>query len=700
MTVPVAYSLREYREHNPHHFLGLHTEPQGQVIRLWRPGSTTAHLEVLGQIVEATKVDPAGLFEYTLSQSIQPTDYRIYHSDGTLHCDPYAMPPVLGEMDVYLFNAGCHYEPYQILGAHLRSVAGVRGAHFAVWAPNARAVYLVCDLNQWNGQMHPMRAIGQSGIWEIFLPGALENMRYKFEIRKPNGEFVIKSDPYAFRSELRPQNASIVCDLDRHKWQDREWMHTRGGLNKPLNIYEMHIGSWKTGGKEFPQFKELAKPLARYVKEMGFTHVELMPLMEHPLDESWGYQVSGFYAVTSRYGTVEDFQFFVDTLHQAGIGVILDWVPAHFPTDDFALHNFDGTALYEHKDQLHPHWSTAIFNYGRKEVSNFLLGSALFWFDKMHIDGLRVDAVASMLYLDYGRKAGDWTPNGQGGNLNIDAIEFIKHLNSIVHQKFPTALMIAEESSAFSGVTHSFEQGGLGFDLKWNMGWMNDTLRYFGKDPIYRRHHQNELTFSLLYAFSERFVLALSHDEVVHLKNSFLSKMPGTDWQKFAGVRLLYSYLLGHPGKKLIFMGAELGPWGEWDCKAELPWHLLQYPEHQGLTTCIKELNHLYLRSEALWGTDFSWDGYEWIDFKDADNNVISYVRKSGEKRLVFVHHFSPEYLENYWIPYKGAKTLREIFTTDDTRFGGSGKCNGQISRTERGFCISLAPLATMIFEE
>lgn len=701
MTVSIN-ALIAYKEHDPHRFLGLHDIPQGQCIRLWRPRATSTYLEVLGQIVEAQRVDPAGLFEYVLTNPIKRFDYRVFHTDGMLQFDPYVMMPYVGEIDAYLFNAGCHYEPYRILGAKLLTLDGIQGVHFAVWAPSAPAVYLVCDMNHWNGQMHPMRAIGSSGIWELFIPGAKEGMHYKFEIRKANGDFVIKSDPYAFGSELRPNNSSVVFAVDQHAWQDGAWMAKRGGLNNPINIYEIHLGSWKKNGGEFPNFRFLAEELAAYCTQMGFTHVELMPVMEHPLDESWGYQVSGFYAVTSRYGTPADFQAFVDILHQANIGVILDWVPAHFPTDDFGLYLFDGTALYEHEDmskRMHPHWNTAIFNYGRKEVSNFLIGSALFWLDKMHVDGLRVDAVASMLYLDYGRKEGEWAPNIEGGNLNLEAIEFCKHLNSIVHQKFPSALMIAEESSSFNGVTRSTLHGGLGFDCKWNMGWMNDTLRYFSTDPFFRSYHQQELTFSLLYAFSERFILVLSHDEVVHLKKSLLSKMPGPDWQKFANVRLLYSYQIGHPGKKLLFMGTEMGQWHEWDCKGELPWHLLQEPLHRGLWTCVKELNHLYRESAALWSADFDWQGYEWIDFTDSASNVISYVRKGGGKNLVFVHHFSPEYRENYWVNYGGGKPMREIFTTDDARYGGSGKHNAQIQVTTSGFCIALAPLATMIFE-
>jgi 1,4-alpha-glucan branching enzyme len=441
---------------------------------------------------------------------------------------------------------------------------------------------------------------------------------------------------------------------------------------------------------------------------MGFTHVELLPVMEHPLDESWGYQVTGFYAATSRYGTPTDFQFFVDYLHQKGIGVILDWVPAHFPTDDFSLNRFDGTALYEHEDPrrgIHPHWQTAIFNYARKEVSNFLIGSALFWFEKMHIDGLRVDAVASLVYLDYGRKAGEWIPNPDGSNFNIEAIEFLKHLNSIVHQRFPGTLMIAEESSSYSGVTHPVDANGLGFDLKWNMGWMNDTLNYFAKEPIYRKFHQNELTFSLLYAFSERFMSVLSHDEVVHGKGSLLSKMPGPDWQKFANLRLLYSYLICQPGKKLSFMGGELGQWNEWYCKAQLDWYLLQYPHHQGIYQMVADLNHFYLNHSALWEYDFEWRGYEWIDFSDADRSVISYLRKGNETFLACIHNFTPEYVPNYWIRLSHVQKVAEIFNTDSALYGGSDKLNLEISIPKdengvpSGFYVNLAPLATMIFE-
>jgi 1,4-alpha-glucan branching enzyme len=695
----ITTSLQECREYNPHHFLGLHDG----VIRLWRPGAERVQLEVLGQIVEASSLG-AGLFEYRSPQKITPKDYRVYHNNGLLAHDPYSFAPLLGEMDAYLFNVGCHYELYRILGAHLRSIHGISGVLFALWAPNARQVSLVGDFNHWDGRSLPMRSMGASGIWELFVPGLEEGVKYKFELWTKSGERKIKSDPFAFGAELRPSEASVVRSVETYEWQDKAWMEGRKklSLDRPINIYEIHLGSWKQFEGEFPNARFIAGPLADYCKQMGFTHVELLPVMEHPLDESWGYQVTGFFAFTSRFGTPSDFQYFVDHLHAQGIGVLLDWVPAHFPMDEFSLHRFDGTALYEHEDPrrgIHPHWNTAIFNYGRKEVSNFLMASALFWFDQMHIDGLRVDAVASMLYLDYGRKAGEWIPNADGSQYDEHAIEFIKHLNSIVHQKFPGVLMIAEESTSYAKVSHPVEEGGLGFDFKWNMGWMNDTLRYFTKDPIYRSHHQNDLTFSLLYIFSERFVSVLSHDEVVHMKGSLLSKMPGPDWQKFANVRLLYSYMMTHPGKKLLFMGGEMGQWTEWDCKGSLDWALLGYPLHVGLHRCVQELNHFYLQKRALWRYDFDWQGYEGIDLNDANASVISYLRKAESEFLVVVHHFTPEYRENYWVRLGNIKEIKEVFNTDDVSYGGSGKRNQDMQIHPDGFSIHLAPLATMIFE-
>jgi 1,4-alpha-glucan branching enzyme len=700
----LSSALLDRKEHNPHHFLGLHLGKQRSFLRLWRPGAKEMHLEVLGKVVEATKIDPHGLFEFQVNQPLSKHDYRVYHSDGSLRHDPYAIEPLVGEMDAYLFNAGCHYELYRILGAHLRVVDRIQGVHFVVWAPNATQINLVADFNHWQSGVNPMRSMGISGLWELFVPGLEGGEKYKFEVVDKKGVSHWKSDPFAFAAEIRPHTASIVADVEAYSWKDREWISNRRSLSedRPLLIYEVHLGSWKKYGQEFPNYREVAVDLAEYCVKMGFNCVELLPILEHPLDESWGYQVTGFFAATSRFGTPEDFQFFVDHMHQKGIGVLLDWVPAHFPMDAFSLHRFDGTALYEHGDPgqgIHPHWNTAIFNYKRKEVSNFLLASALFWIDQMHVDGLRVDAVASMLYLDYGRKAGEWTPNPDGTAHNLDAIEFLKHLNSIVHERFPGVLMIAEESSSFEGVSRPVAFGGLGFDLKWNMGWMNDTLRYFAKDPVYRRFHQNDLTFSLLYAFSERFLSVLSHDEVVHLKRSLLSKMAGPEWQQFAHLRLLYSYLIAHPGKKLLFMGGEWGQRNEWDCKGELEWHLLEYPLHRSLQRFVREINHFYLACPSLWERDFSWEGFEWIDFSDADQSVISYLRKGGGKSVAIVHHFTPEYREQYRISLKNLRAIKEVMNSDSGSFGGSDKINPHVQFDAEGFTIQLAPLATMIFE-
>lgn len=691
-------------QHHPHGQFGLQDTPTGQIIRLWRPGAEWIDLEVLGKIVKAKREGDEGIFTYVPENKIGAHDYRIYHRNGLLAHDPYAFLPTIGEMDLFLFNKGCHYELYNILGANVGVFQGVKGVRFALWAPNAVAVSLIGDFNDWDGRVNPMRSMGTSGIWELFVPGLGVGEKYKFEIRTREGYLRLKSDPVAFYAEVRPLTASVVADVNGYTWNDQQWIAKRAlqDLNRPIRIYEVHLGSWRRYDSFFPNYRQLARDLAQYAQEMHFTHVELLPIMEHPLDESWGYQVTGFFAATSRYGTVADFQFFVDHLHECGIGVLLDWVPAHFPTDDFSLNRFDGTALYEHDDPrkgMHPHWNTAIFNYGRKEVSNFLIASALFWCEKMHIDGLRVDAVASLLYLDYGRQSGEWIPNPDGSHFNLEAIEFLKHLNISIHERVPGVLMIAEESSSYDGVTRPASDGGLGFDLKWNMGWMNDTLSYFSKDPIYRRFHQNDLTFSLLYAFSERFMSVLSHDEVVHGKRSLLSKMPGSDWQKFANVRLLYSYMICHPGKKLLFMGGELGQWGEWEAQGQLDWFLLQYPLHEGLHRMVREINQFADHHPVLSRSDFSWEGFEWIDFSDTDRSVISYLRKGDGKWLACVHNFTPEVYHDYDIKLAGVRKIQEVFNTDTKEYGGSNQRNDSIAIAPDHFRITLAPLATMIFE-
>jgi 1,4-alpha-glucan branching enzyme len=690
---------------NPHALLGLHDQEGERVIRLYRPGAKEIFLNIQGKVVSAILIDEVGLFYVPCSPTLQVYDYQIYHQNGLLAHDPYCFEPFWGEMDAYLFGRGTHYELFEKLGAHKIIHQGVEGVLFSVWAPNARSVSLVGDFNFWDGRVNPMRSLG-SGVWELFVPGLTYCERYKFEIHTLQGEVFLKTDPYGYAQEMRPLNASVVAKIENFPWEDEVWQNQKRlpyELDNPLNIYEVHLGSWKKPHEHFLNYRELAHELGAYCKEMGFTHVELLPIQEHPLDESWGYQVSGFFATTSRFGSPEDFQYFVNHLHKEGIGVLLDWVPGHFPTDDFTLGHFDGTALYEHEDPrqgFHPHWNTLIFNYGRHEVSNFLIASALFWIEKMHIDGLRVDAVASMLYLDYGREEGEWIPNQYGGKENLEAIEFLKHLNSIVHQRAPGCLMIAEESTSFPGVTKPVDWEGLGFDLKWNMGWMNDTLRYFQKDPLYRRHHHQDLTFGLLYAFSENFLLPLSHDEVVHGKRSLLSKMPGDTWQKFAGLRLLLSYHICQPGKKLLFMGAELGQWEEWNVKQELDWHLLQYPVHSGIHRFVKEINHLYLKNHALWMHDTSYEGFEWVDFSDEERSIISYRRKAheGEAEILCVHNFTPECYYNYTLPLQGFQKVEECFNSDEEKYGGSGQRNETVEITESGIVLKIAPLATQIF--
>lgn len=699
-------------EGNPHRLLGLHYwHDRLNVIRVWRPGARYLYIDIQGATIEMERVHPSGLFEKLVPCDITRQDYRIYHTSGELTVDPYTFLPTVGELDQHLFSQGTHYELYRFMGSSACSHEGILGTRFLVWAPNAKAVFLIADFNHWDSRVNPMRSMGMSGLWEFFVPGVGEGLKYKYQILTYAGETIVKTDPFANQFEMRPSNASIVTNTRRFAWSDQQWMETRESFksrSRPMHIYEVHLGSWKRSSGNFLSYRELAHQLVTYCREMGFTHVELLPVMEHPLDESWGYQVTGFFAPTSRFGSLADYQYFVNTLHQYGIGVILDWVPGHFPCDSFSLARFDGTALYEHEDSrqgMHPHWNTCIFNYGRKEVSNFLIANALFWLKEMHADGLRVDAVASMLYLDYGREDGNWIPNSYGGRESLEAIEFLKHLNSVVQERCPGALMIAEESTSFPGVTAGIDKGGLGFDLKWNMGWMNDTLRYMQRDPVYRSFHQEDLTFGQLYAHTEKFILPLSHDEVVHGKGSLLSKMPGDEWQRFAQLRLLYSYMICQPGKKLFFMGGEIGQWNEWNCKGEVEWFLLKYLTHGGLHTMIKELNHFSLRHSSLWERDHSSDGFYWVDFNDHKNCAISYLRKSLTEQLLCVHNFTTQCVENYHIPLRHLHSAKELFNSDALHYGGSDKRNfhPRIEKDHEGnsrsLIITLAPLATMIFE-
>ena len=704
-TAPVEEILQIVRaEHSdPFHVLGAHPieveRKRGIAIRAFLPGvqkawavRTSGSGADPGAVIALERIYPDGFFEAALfgETHVFPYRLRVRFADGSEREfeDPYRFPPVLSDYDLHLLGEGTHHRAYEKLGAHVTAVEGVRGVGFAVWAPNARRVSVVGDFNQWDGRRHPMRVRGSTGIWELFLPGLEDGDIYKFEIKSREANHLgLKADPYAFSSELRPKTASIVHDLDHYTWHDQEWLENRPrrqALSAPMAIYEVHLGSWQRVPEEKNRvltYRELAERLVAYAHEAGFTHLQLLPVMEHPLDESWGYQTTGYFSPTSRFGTPEDFMAFVDYCHQHNVGVILDWVPAHFPSDAHGLAFFDGTHLYDHFDPRrgeHKDWGTRIFNYGRSEVCNFLWSSALFWLDKYHADGLRVDAVASMLYLDYSRQPGEWIPNRYGGNEDLEAIDFLKKFNEVVHHDHPGVLTIAEESTAWGGVSRPTYLGGLGFSLKWNLGWMHDTLLYFSKDSIYRRYHHNNLTFSLLYAFSENFVLVLSHDEVVHGKGSLVSKMPGDDWQRFANLRALLAYMYGHPGKKLLFMGGEFGQWAEWNSSQGLEWHLLEYEPHRRLRQLVCDLNRHYRAEPALHEIDFEPSGFEWIDFQDVDNSVVAFLRRShdSDDHLVFVCNFTPVPRHGYRLGVPQARFYREVLNTDAAEYGGSGVTN------------------------
>jgi 1,4-alpha-glucan branching enzyme len=598
-----------------------------------------------------------------------------------------ALEPTLSEFDLYLFAEGTHARAYEKLGAHITAKDGSRGTHFAVWAPNAKLVSVIGDFNEWNPGANVLRP-SHAGIWEGLVPDVGQGAVYKYHVESQIGNYKVdKADPYGFAAEIRPQTASRVWNLDTYSWNDAAWMAGRSNknsLNSPISIYEVHLGSWRRlpeGGNRWLTYREIAEQLADYIHDEGFTHVELLPITEHPFDGSWGYQTTGYFAPTSRFGTPAEFMHFVDYLHQRGIGVILDWVPAHFPKDEAGLGYFDGTHLYEHADPKQgeqPDWNTFVFNYGRNEVQNFLISNALFWLDKYHVDGLRVDAVASMLYLDYGRREGQWIPNRYGGKENLDAIHFLRMLNERIYAEHADVLMIAEESTAWPQVSKPTYVGGLGFGLKWNMGWMHDVLEYMSQDPVFRSYHHNQITFGLLYAFSENFILPFSHDEVVYGKGSMLRKMPGDEWQKFANLRLLYGFLFGHPGKKLMFMGNEFGQWSEWNHDASLDWHLLQNPYHAGLKRWVRDLNTLYRGEPALYELDFDAAGFEWVDCKDSQRSVVCFLRRgrNPDDQLLFVCNFTPVVRQNYrvGVPWEG--TWNEILNSDAPLYGGSGQGN------------------------
>lgn len=707
----------------PHSILGKHPYNDKFVYKVFDPAASKIEISISGDVNEMTKVNDNGFFLF-----ISPNDDSLYklskhygdHLVSSYDC--YSFLPTAGELDLHLFSSGNHQELYNFLGSRKIKIEGVEGIRFTVWAPNASRVSLLGNFNTWDGRRHIMRTLGSTGIWELFIPELPVGEYYKYEIRDQNGHIFTKQDPISKSYEKRPGTASRVTDDLSYSWQDSEWMTARSQsepLKKALSIYEVHLNSWdgpglpEKGEREFYNYRELAHALADYVNDLGFTHVELLPITEHPLDQSWGYQTTGYFAPTSRFGSPEDFAYFVDHLHREGIGVIIDWAPAHFPKDSFALGRFDGTALYEHLDPRmgeHQDWGTFIFNYGRHEVKNFLIASALYWLKEFHIDGLRVDAVSSMLYLDYSRDHDQWIPNEYGGNENFAAINFIKELNTLSHEKHPGSMIIAEESTAYGKVSKPIFDGGLGYTMKWNMGWMHDFLDYFSNECIHRKYHQNQITFSLTYAFNENFILPLSHDEVVHGKGSLITKMPGDVWQKFANLRSLFGIMFSHPGRKLLFMGAEIAQWREWDCDNPLDWPTLSDANHQGVQNLIRSLNKIYKENPCLWENDHDYNSFDWIDFSDAEQSIVSFVRYDSKKddSLLCVCNLTPVVRENYKIGVPEAGTWDLILNTDSSDFSGSDflkeksfeTFTGETHGKQQGLELNLPPLSVMYLKK
>jgi 1,4-alpha-glucan branching enzyme len=711
--------LLHTNHHHPGSILGRHGHGDGKTVtaRCLVPGALEVTLIETGEAMQ--RHGETDLFQWSGPAERLPKHFRIRWLDraGNSHLryEPYAFPPLIGDFDLHIFHEGRHQQAYRILGANLTSVDGIEGVHFATWAPNASRVSVVGDFNAWDGRWHPMNVRGSTGIWEIFIPGIEPGNRYKFEIRNRDaGAILLKADPYGRAFEMRPANASIVPAASRWHWRDGDWLDRRARrdwLHEPMTIYELHLGSWRRAGDGgFLNYRELAGQLVPYLAELGFTHVELLPVTEHPLDASWGYQTTGFFAPTSRFGGADDFRYFVDLCHCHNIGVILDWVAGHFPKDDHALARYDGTPLYEHDDPRrgeHRDWGTLIFNYSRNEVRDFLISNAFYWVDEFHLDGLRVDAVASMLYLDYSRKAGEWLPNPYGGNENLEAIDFLRDLNSRLLGTYPGVVTIAEESTAWPQVTRPPWVGGLGFSMKWNMGWMHDTLMYLTKDPIHRLYHHEQLTFGLLYAFHENFILPFSHDEVVHGKGSMLRKMPGDEWQRFANLRLLYTYMYTYPGKKLLFMGNELAQWNEWSSDSPLNWELLGIMAHAQIRDLIAALNRLYVERAPLHQYDFKQEGFEWIDCHDASQSVLSYLRRGDSAVLVIVLNFTPVPRHDYRLGVPASGYYRELFNSDSRFYGGGdiGNSDGVQSTTipwmgrQDSITLKLPPLGGLILE-
>jgi len=718
--VEALTKLQHGWHHDPFEWLGIHPARPGYMIRAFMPSAESVDVVGIGPM---ERVAGSDVFELSILQKEKDTLPQHYSlswiekgtSDRHTVVSPYSFEPQLSQYDLDLFAVGCHLHIYRILGARLCVVDGIEGCMFAVWAPNVKRVSVVGDFNGWHGLRHPMRNRGASGVWELFIPGLHAHDSYKYEIRTSTDEILHKSDPYARVMGMRPETTSLIPPKEAYHWKDEHWIQHRQQwkwLHEPMSTYEVHLGSWRRhddGG--FLSYSELAEQLVPYVRELGYTHIELLPVTEHPLDQSWGYQVSGYFAPTSRHGSPDEFRHFVDVCHQNNIGVILDWVPAHFPRDEFALARFTGEACYEYGDPNkgeHQDWGTLIFNYGRSEVSNFLISNAVFWIQEFHIDGLRVDAVASMLYLDYSREHGQWSPNVFGGREHLEAMQFLKHLNETVHAEFPGVLTLAEESTDWPQVSRPTDTGGLGFSMKWNMGWMHDTLNYFQADPVYRRFHQNQLTFSQLYAYSENFVLPLSHDEVVHMKRAMLDKMPGDVWQKFANLRTLYAYQYAHPGKKLLFMGGEFGQWDEWSEKKGLDWIVAGMDKHAGLSNLVHDLNILYRDNPALHAHDFQPEGFQWITCEDEQNSILVFIRRSKYESIICAFNFTPVPREDYVIGVPEQGSYVEVFNSDASWYGGGNLGNeGKVTtvrQQEHGFDyalkLTLPPLAGLFLQK
>jgi 1,4-alpha-glucan branching enzyme len=721
LTPAEVRAIFSLRHPDPHQLLGPHLTSEGVAIRAFRPDAKQVEVLISKRVYPMQKSPEAGLYETLIpdTEVIPAYRLRLHTHDGQMVTirDPYSFPPTIGELDLHLFGEGRHEEIYKKLGAHLISLNRVRGVSFSVWAPQASGVSIVGNFNGWDGRFHQMRRLGGSGVWEIFVPDLAFGSLYKFEIRGQKGLPFLKADPYAQYTEVPPDTSSVVYE-SKYKFRDARWLKKRSGrqhFRQPLSIYEVHFGSWrrKIEGENRPfSYREMAEPLADYLVEMGFTHVEFLPLKEHPYGPSWGYQVSYYFAPSARYGTPDDFRYLIDHLHQRGIGVIMDWVPAHFPKDAWALGRFDGSALYEHLDPRrgeHPDWGTYIFNYGRNEVRNFLIANAIYWLKEFHIDGLRVDAVASMLYLDYSRKEGEWIANKFGGRENLEALSLLKDLNETTHRICEGTMMIAEESTAWPAVSHPVYSGGLGFDFKWNMGWMHDTLKYFQTDPLFRAGNHNALTFGLLYAWSENFILPLSHDEVVHMKGSLLNKLPGTAEQKFANLRALYGYMWAHPGKKLLFMGGEFGQWREWTETESLDWHLLEGPLHSGVQRLVRDLNRVYDSNDSLWDCDGEPAGFEWIDVDNVFENIVAFMRISPQtgQRIICVGNFSAVPRLQYRLALPEAGEYKLMINSDDEVYAGSGAVSIERITSEpvahngrdHSAVLDMPPLTTLWFD-